>query len=264
MHINLSGKTALVTASTGGIGFAIAKGLALAGAEIIINGRSDSSVEKALARLREAAPQAILSGIAADLGSAEGAGALIAALPVVDILVNNAGIYRLADFFEADEVCWDDHWQTNVMSGVRLSRALVPAMVERGWGRVVFISSESARNVPADMVHYGVTKTAQLSLSRGLAKRLAGSGVTVNSVLPGPTLSDGLADMLEEERARSGKTLEAVAADFVMSLRPTSLIQRAATVDEVANMVVYICSTQASATSGAALRVDGGVVDDIL
>ncbi|MFC3608882.1 SDR family NAD(P)-dependent oxidoreductase [Stutzerimonas tarimensis] len=264
MHINLSGKTALVTASTGGIGFAIAKGLALAGAEIIINGRSDSSVEKALARLREAAPQAKLSGIAADIGSAEGVGVLTAALPPVDILVNNAGIYGLADFFEADDDCWDGHWQTNVMSGVRLSRALVPAMVERGWGRVVFISSESARNVPADMVHYGVTKTAQLSLSRGLAKRLAGSGVTVNSVLPGPTLSDGLAEMLEEERARTGKTLEAVAAEFVMSHRPTSLIQRAATVDEVANMVVYVCSIQASATSGAALRVDGGVVDDIL
>lgn len=264
MRINLSGKTALVTASTGGIGFAIAKGLALAGAEIIINGRSDNSVEKALARLREAAPQAKLSGIAADLGSAEGAGALIAALPAVDILVNNAGIYGLADFFEADDDCWDDHWQTNVMSGVRLSRALVPAMVERGWGRVVFISSESARNVPADMVHYGVSKTAQLSLSRGLAKRVAGSGVTVNSILPGPTLSGGLAEMLEEERARSGKTIETVAAEFVMTHRPTSLIQRAATVDEVANMVVYICSTQASATSGAALRVDGGVVDDIL
>jgi NAD(P)-dependent dehydrogenase (short-subunit alcohol dehydrogenase family) len=264
MHINLAGKTALVTASTGGIGFAIAQGLAKTGTAVIINGRSDSSVEKALARLREAVPQGTFSGIPADLGNANGVGVVTAALPTVDILVNNAGIYGLADFFEAGDDCWDDYWQTNVMSGVRLSRALVPAMVQRGWGRVVFISSESARNVPADMVHYGVTKTAQLSLSRGLAKRVAGSGVTVNSVLPGPTLSDGLADMLEEERARSGKTLEAVAAEFVITHRPTSLIQRAATVDEVANMVVYICSTQASATSGAALRVDGGVVDDIL
>jgi len=238
MHINLAGKTALVTASTGGIGFAIAHGLALTGAIVIINGRSDSSVEKALARLSEAVPQATFSGVAADLGN--------------------------ADFFEADDDCWEDYWQTNVMSGVRLSRALVPAMVQRGWGRVVFISSESARNIPADMVHYGVTKTAQLALSRGLAKRVAGSGVTVNSVLPGPTLSDGLAELLKGESARSGKSLEAVAAEFVMTHRPTSLIQRAATVDEVANMVVYICSTQASATSGAALRVDGGVVDDIL
>ncbi len=264
MHINLSGKTALVTASTGGIGYAIAHGLALTGATVILNGRSDSSVEKALARLRQALPQASFSGIAADLGDAAGVGVLTAALPAVDILVNNAGIYGLVDFFATDDACWEDYWQTNVMSGVRLSRALVPAMVKKGWGRVVFISSESARNIPADMVHYGVTKTAQLALSRGLAKRVAGSGVTVNSVLPGPTLSDGLADMLEGERVRSGKTIEAVAADFVMTHRPTSLIQRAATVDEVANMVVYICSTQASATSGAALRVDGGVVDDIL
>ncbi|MBM7060542.1 SDR family oxidoreductase [Pseudomonas sp. UL073] len=264
MHINLTGKTALVTASTGGIGFAIAQGLAATGATVVINGRSDSSVQKALARIREALPQASLSGAVADLSNADGVDALIAALPAVDILVNNAGIYGLVDFFETDDACWENYWQTNVMSGVRLSRALVPAMVERGWGRVVFISSESGLNIPADMIHYGVTKTAQLSLSRGLAKRVAGSGVTVNSVLPGPTLSDGLAHMLDEERVRSGKTLEAVAAEFVMQHRPTSLIQRAATVEEVANMVVYVCSTQASATSGAALRVDGGVVDDIV
>ncbi|MBC9250884.1 oxidoreductase [Pseudomonas alcaligenes] len=264
MHINLEGKTALVTASTGGIGFAIAKGLAQAGASVIVNGRSDSSVQKALSRIRESVPQAKLTGIAADLGNAEGANHLLAATPAVDILVNNAGIYGLVDFFEASDECWSEYWQTNVMSGVRLSRALVPGMVERGWGRVVFISSESGRNIPADMIHYGVSKTAQLSLSRGLAKRVAGSGVTVNSVLPGPTLSDGLAGWLEEERVRSGKTLEAVAAEFVMAHRPTSLIQRAASVDEVANMVVYICSTQASATTGAALRVDGGVVDDIV
>jgi NAD(P)-dependent dehydrogenase (short-subunit alcohol dehydrogenase family) len=264
MHIDLTGKTALVTASTGGIGFAIAHGLALTGAAVIINGRSDGSVQKALARLREAAPKATLTGVVADLGDAAGADTLLAGLPAVDILVNNAGIYGLVDFFETDDDTWENYWQTNVMSGVRLSRALVPAMVKSGWGRVVFISSESGRNIPADMVHYGVTKTAQISLSRGLAKRVAGSGVTVNSVLPGPTLSDGLAVMLEEQRAKSGKTLEAVAAEFVMAHRPTSLIQRAANVDEVANMVVYICSTQASATSGAALRVDGGVVDDIL
>jgi len=264
MHIDLSGKTALVTASTGGIGFAIAEGLAASGANVIVNGRSDGSVHKALARLRETSPHGTLTGVAADLGDASGADALLAALPAVDILVNNAGIYGLVDFFETDDDCWENYWQTNVMSGVRLSRALVPAMVERKWGRVVFISSESGRNIPADMVHYGVTKTAQLALSRGLAKRVAGSGVTVNSVLPGPTLSDGLATMLEEQRAKSGKTLEAVAAEFVMAHRPTSLIQRAATVEEVANMVVYLCSLQASATSGAALRVDGGVVDDIL
>ncbi len=264
MQINLAGKTALVTGSTGGIGFAIAHGLALSGAHVIINGRSEGSVEKAIARLREAAPQATLSGVAADLSDAKGADKLVAALPAVDILVNNTGIFGLVDYFDTSDEVWEEYWQTNVMSGVRLSRALVPAMVKKGWGRVVFISSESGRNIPADMVHYGVTKTAQLAVSRGLAKRVAGSGVTVNSVLPGPTLSDGLAEMLEETRAKSGKTIEAVAAEFVMAHRPTSLIQRAATVDEVANMVVYLCSTQASATSGAALRVDGGVIDDIL
>lgn len=264
MHINLEGKTALVTASTGGIGFAIAKGLAQAGATVVVNGRSDSSVENALSRIRESVPQAKLIGIAADLGSAEGVSNLLAKAPAVDILVNNAGIYGLVDFFEIDDDTWNEYWETNVMSGVRLSRALVAAMVQRGWGRVVFISSESGRAIPTDMIHYGVSKTAQLAVSRGLAKRVAGSGVTVNSVLPGPTLSDGLAGWLEEERIRSGKTLDAVAAEFVMTHRPTSLIQRAASVDEVANMVVYICSPQASATTGAALRVDGGVVDDIL
>lgn len=264
MHINLSGKKALVTASTGGIGYAIAKGLALSGADVILNGRSKGSLEKALAQLAEVAPQAKLQGIVADLSTTEGASALIKSVPSVDILVNNAGTYKLQDFFEGDDSCWDEAWETNLMSGVRLSRALVPAMVERGWGRVVFIASESARNIPADMIHYGVSKTAQLSLSRGLAKRVAGSGVTVNSILPGPTLSDGLAEMFEADMARTGKTLEAVAADFIMAHRPTSLLKRAATVDEVANMVVYVCSTQASATSGAALRVDGGIVDDIV
>ncbi|MEN0106328.1 MAG: SDR family oxidoreductase [Pseudomonas sp.] len=264
MHINLAGKTALVTGSTGGIGFAIAEGLALSGAHVIVNGRSNGSVEKALARLRDSAPSAKVSGIAADVSNADGAAALLAKLPAVDILVNNTGIYGMADFFDTSDETWDSYWETNVMSGVRLSRALVPAMVKRGWGRVVFISSESGRNIPADMVHYGVSKTAQLSVSRGLAKAVAGSGVTVNSVLPGPTLSDGLADLLAEQQAKSGKSMETVAAEFVMAHRPTSLIQRAASVEEVANLVVYICSTQASATTGAALRVDGGVVDDIL
>ena len=182
----------------------------------------------------------------------------------IDILVNNAGIYGPQDFYATDDATWERYWQTNVMSGVRLSRALLPAMVQKGWGRVVFISSESARNIPADMIHYGVTKTAQLSLARGLAKYVAGSGVTVNSVLPGPTLSDGFAEMMKDEVAKTGKSLEQLAKEFVMANRPSSVIQRAATVEEVASMVVYVCSTQASATSGAALRVDGGVVDDIV
>jgi NAD(P)-dependent dehydrogenase (short-subunit alcohol dehydrogenase family) len=264
MKIDLSGKRALVTASTGGIGYSIAKGLAEAGATVIINGRSGTSVDAAVARLLAALPGASVLGVAADLGDAQGAAALVNGAGTIDVLVNNAGIYGTQDFFETGDDVWDQYWETNVMSGVRLSRALLPAMVEKGWGRVVFIASESARNIPADMIHYGVSKTAQLGLARGLAKRAAGTGVTVNSVLPGPTLSDGLADMLKAEVQRSGKSLEAVAAEFVMEHRPSSVIQRAASTEEVANMVVYVCSPQASATTGASLRVDGGVVDDIV
>jgi len=264
MKIELAGRTALVTASTAGIGLAIAQGLAAAGARVILNGRSTDSVERARQRLLATVPGAEVIGVAADLSDAAGVDTLLAGLPKVDILVNNAGVFGPEDFFETEDATWERYWQTNVMSGVRLSRALLPAMVDAGWGRVLFISSESARNIPADMIHYGVSKTAQLSLSRGLAKRVAGSGVTVNAVLPGPTLSDGFAAMFEDERQRSGKPLEQIGREFVMAHRPSSVIQRTATVEEVANMVVYLASPQASATSGAALRVDGGVVDDIV
>ncbi|WP_373963009.1 SDR family NAD(P)-dependent oxidoreductase [Kosakonia sacchari] len=264
MKISLNGKVALVSASTGGIGFAIAKGLAESGAEVILNGRSEGSVNEAKAALEKQVPGAKLRTAVADLGTAQGVETLLKASGEVDILVNNAGIYGPQDFYATDDATWENYWQTNVMSGVRLSRALLPAMVKKGWGRVVFISSESALNIPADMIHYGVTKTAQLSLARGLAKFVAGSGVTVNSVLPGPTMSDGFAGMMKEEMEKTGKSLETLAKEFVMANRPSSVIQRAATVEEVANMVVYVCSKQASATSGAALRVDGGVVDDIV
>lgn len=264
MNIQLNTKRALVTASTGGIGFAIAKGLAEAGAEVVINGRSENSVKEAIARLTTAVPGATVTGVAADLSNASGVETLLQGAGPIDVLVNNAGIYGPQDFFETQDEVWDSYWQTNVMSGVRLSRALLPAMVAAKWGRVVFVSSESARNIPADMIHYGVSKTAQLALARGLAKRVAGSGVTVNSVLPGPTLSDGVATMMQGEVERTGKSLEEVTQAFVAEHRPSSIIQRAATVEEVANMIVYVCSPQASATTGAALRVDGGVVDDIV
>jgi NAD(P)-dependent dehydrogenase (short-subunit alcohol dehydrogenase family) len=264
MNIQLNDKRALVTASTGGIGFAVAKGLAQAGATVIVNGRSERSVNEAVARLSAAVAGASVSGVAADLSTAQGVADLVSGVGTVDILVNNAGIYETQDFFDAGDDVWDNYWQTNVMSGVRLSRALLPAMVESGWGRVVFVASESARNIPADMIHYGVSKTAQLALARGLAKRVAGSGVTVNSVLPGPTLSDGVAEMMKGEVERTGKSLDTVVSEFVMQHRPSSIIQRAASVEEVANMIVYVCSTQSSATTGAALRVDGGVVDDIV
>lgn len=264
MKIDLTGKAALVTASTGGIGFAIARGLAESGAEVIVNGRSIDSVNKGIQALQQVVPGVQVRAAVADLSSPEGVDELLRVDSQVDILVNNAGIYGQQDFYSTDDDTWERYWQTNVMSGVRLSRALLPGMVQKGWGRVVFISSESACNIPADMIHYGVTKTAQLSLARGLAKFVAGSGVTVNSVLPGPTMSDGFAAMMKDEMERTGKSLEQLANAFVMANRPSSVIQRAATVEEVANMVVYVCSVQASATSGAALRVDGGVVDDIV
>lgn len=264
MNIDLTGKTALVTASTGGIGLAIAQGLAASGAAVVLNGRSEASIQRAREHLLAAVPGATLHGAAADLSNAAGVDKLLAALPSIDILINNAGIFEPEDFFAASDDTWERHWQTNLMSGVRLSRALLPSLVEKGWGRVIFLSSESSRNTPVEMIHYGVSKTAQLALSRGLAKRVAGSGVTVNAVLPGPTLSEGVAAMLREEVERSGEPLEQVAKEFVLTHRPSSIIQRAASVEEVANLVVYVASPQASATTGAALRVDGGIVDDIV
>jgi NAD(P)-dependent dehydrogenase (short-subunit alcohol dehydrogenase family) len=263
MKIDLSGKTAVVTGSTGGIGFAIASGLAESDATVVLNGRKQEAVDKALARLRKAMPAAALRGVAADLGTAEGCAALAAAEPSTDILVNNVGIFGPQDFFDTPDAEWERFLAVNVMSGVRLSRAYLSGMAERGWGRVVFMSSESGLNIPADMIHYGITKTADLALSRGLAKRMAGTGVTVNAVLPGPTLSEGVQEMLRAEQERSGKTMEEVAAAFVAAHRPSSIIRRAATVEEVANMVVYVASPLSSATTGAALRVDGGVVDTL-
>jgi len=258
MKIDLSGKSALVTGSTGGIGFAIARGLRDAGADVVINGRSRGKVDAALERLGGTA-----RGVAIDLGTAAGAAELIAAEPEFDIVVNNLGIFQPVDFFETEDAVWDRHWEVNVMSGVRLARAYLPGMAARGWGRMLFLGSESAFNIPVEMIHYGVSKTADVSLARGLAKRMAGTGVTVNSILPGPTLSEGVAEMLKAEVA-AGKTIEQAGIDFIKANRPTSIIGRPASVEEVANMAVYIASPLASATTGAALRVDGGVVDFIV
>ncbi|MEH6492405.1 SDR family NAD(P)-dependent oxidoreductase [Halopseudomonas sp.] len=263
MLIDLSGKTALVTGSTGGIGLAIAQGLAASGATVIINGRKQAGVDAALKQIREALPDARVRGVAADLSNAEGLAQLQAAEPKADILVNNLGIYAQQDFFETSDEQWQEFFDVNVLSGVRVSRAYVPAMVEQGWGRVVFISSESGLNIPADMIHYGFTKSANLSVARGLAKRLAGTGVTVNAVLPGPTLSEGVAAMLEPMTKKQGISLQEAGDAFVKAKRPSSIIQRIADPEEVANMVVYACSPQASATTGAALRVEGGIVDSI-
>jgi NAD(P)-dependent dehydrogenase (short-subunit alcohol dehydrogenase family) len=265
MKIDLTGKTAIVTGSTIGIGFAIAQGLAEAGASVVINGRKQPAIDTAIAAIAKAVPGSAgrLKGVAADLGTAAGCDALLHAVPRADILVNNMGIYALQDFFEIPDSEWSRFFEVNVMSGVRLSRAYAAGMVEKKWGRIVFLSSESGVNIPVDMIHYGFTKTANLAVSRGLAKRLASTGVTVNAVLPGPTLSEGVADLLREDAEKTGVSIEDAATAFVKAHRPTSIIQRAATTEEVANMVVYVCSQQASATTGAALRVDGGVVDTI-
>lgn len=263
MKIDLSSKTALVSGSTAGIGFAIARGLAESGATVIVNGRSQAAVDQAIAALTQAVPGAQVRGVAADLGSAAGCDELLRREPQVDVLVNNVGVYGPQDFFDIPDAEWARFFEVNVMSGVRLSRGYTQGMAERGWGRVVFISSESGINIPPDMVHYGFTKSANLSVSRGLAKRMAGTGVTVNAVLPGPTLSDGVEAMLQAAAQKTGKSIDEVATGFVKAKRPSSIIQRMATVEEVSNLVVYVCSPQASATTGAALRVDGGVVDTL-
>jgi NAD(P)-dependent dehydrogenase (short-subunit alcohol dehydrogenase family) len=264
MIIQLEGKTAIVTGSTAGIGHAIAQGLAEAGASVIVNGRTQKRVDQALAEIQSKLPQATVRGIAADLGTAEGVKALIAGVPDADILINNLGIFEPKPFFDIPDEDWERFFRVNVLSGVRLARHYTPAMVKRGWGRVMFISSESAVQIPAEMIHYGMTKTAQLAVSRGLAETVAGSGVTVNAVLAGPTRSEGVEKFIAQASQQSGKSFEQIEKDFFRTMRPTSLLKRFASNQEVANMVVYLASKQASATTGAAVRVDGGVVRAIL
>lgn len=262
LAIDLQGKTAVVTGSTTGIGLAIAKSLAQAGAQVVVNGRTPSAVEQAVAAVQAHAAGASVRGVAADLAHAEGCQALVEQVPQCDILVNNLGIYGTTPFFDISDDAWQRYWDVNIMSGVRMSRAYMPGMLERNWGRVIFIASESAYNIPADMVHYGTSKTAMLGLSRGLAKMAANTGVTVNTVLPGPTLSEGAVQMLLAS-APQGQTLEQAGVAFVKAHRPSSIIGRAAQLEEVANMVSYVASPLSSATTGAALRVEGGIVDSI-
>jgi NAD(P)-dependent dehydrogenase (short-subunit alcohol dehydrogenase family) len=263
MKIDLSGKTALVTGSTAGIGYAIAKGLAAAGADVVLNGRSQATVDAAIKKLAAEVSGNKVRGIAADVSTAVGCKALVVALPDVDILINNAGIYGAKDFFDIPDEDWTGIFEVNVMSGVRMARAYMPGMLKRNWGRIVFISSESALNIPTEMIHYGTTKTAQLAISRGLAQLTRGTAVTVNSVLPGPTMSEGVETFVKDLARQNRESVEEAAAKFVKQHRPTSLLQRFASVDEVANLVIYVSSNEASATNGAALRVDGGVVNFI-
>lgn len=261
MDLKLNGKTALVTGSASGIGFAIALGLAREGVKVYINGRSRDKLDQAAQSIREEVKAAQVEGIAADFGKVEEVNALIAALPEVDILVNNVGVYGDQPFETTTDDQWFKDYEINVLSGMRLSRHYAPLMKAKNWGRIIFISSESAINIPDDMILYGVTKTAYLALSRGLAKHLKGTNVTVNSVLPGPTLAEGTADMFAQIAKEQGIPLEEAPSFFIRNKRPSSIIQRFASTQEVANMVVYVASPLSSATTGAALRVDGGVVD---
>jgi NAD(P)-dependent dehydrogenase (short-subunit alcohol dehydrogenase family) len=260
MHIDLSGLTALVTGSTAGIGFATAKRLAGAGARTIVNGRTPARVETAVGHLREAVPGAEIAGVASDVASGSGCAELARATGPVDILVNNMGIFEPKPFLEIPDADWFDVFEANVMSGVRLARAFLPAMLERNWGRVVFVSSESGIQIPVEMIHYGMSKTAQIAIARGLAEMATGTGVTVNSVLPGPTLSEGVGDFMGKLAEQEGTPREVFLQRFVPEFRGTSVIQRFAEPDEIASMVVYLCSRQASATTGAPVRVDGGVI----
>jgi NAD(P)-dependent dehydrogenase (short-subunit alcohol dehydrogenase family) len=263
MNIDLSGKTALVTGSTAGIGHAIARGLAATGAEVVLNGRTKAKVDAAVAELAKVVPGAKVRGVAADVSTADGCKALLAALPDVDILINNAGIFEPKGFLDIPDEDWSRFYEVNVMSGVRLSRTYLPGMLKRNWGRIVFISSESALNIPKEMIHYGMTKTAQLAVARGLAEMTRGTAVTVNSVLPGPTMSEGVETFVKDLAKQQGQSVEEAASQFVKQFRPTSLLQRFASVEEIANMVVYVSSKEASATNGAALRAEGGIVQTI-
>ena len=262
MIIDLSDKTAIVTGSTGGIGLAIATGLAKAGARVVITGRDAGRVEAARAKLREASGRDV-DEVVANVGTAEGCEALIAAEPQADILINNLGIYGAKEFFEIDDALWNEFFEVNVLSGARLARHYAQGMRDRGWGRIQFISSESALNIPTEMVHYGVTKAAVQGLSRGLAKVLAGSGVTVNTILPGPTRTEGAEKMMADLAAERGVSPSEMEALFLAENRPSTLLQRFASPEEVANLCVYAASPQASATTGAALRVEGGIVESI-
>lgn len=264
MNLELDGKRALITGSTAGIGYAIARGLAAEGARVVITGRTQASVDAALARLKAELPQAVASGVAADCATVGGAQQVFDRVDAVDILVNNLGIYERRPFFEIEDAEWLRFFEVNVLSGVRFARRYARAMATQGWGRILFVSSESALNIPREMIHYGMTKTAQLSVSHGLAMELAGTGVTVNAVLPGPTNTENTSRMRAELAKATGKTVAEIEQEFFRLHRPTTLINRFTSAAEVANLAVYLCGAGASGTSGAAMRVDGGVVNQIM
>jgi NAD(P)-dependent dehydrogenase (short-subunit alcohol dehydrogenase family) len=261
MDLQLNGKAALVTGSTAGIGFATARGLAAEGASVIVNGRTQERVNAAIADIRKSHPGAKISGVATDVSTAAGCQMLADAVPEVDVLVNNMGIFKPIPFEKIPDEDWLNIFEANVMSGVRLSRHYLPGMRAKNWGRILFVSSESAVQIPAEMIHYGMTKTAQVAVARGIAETVAGTGITVNSVLVGPTRSEGAEKFIAQ---LGGGDTAAFEKEFFKSARPTSLLKRFETIEEVANMIVYLSSPRASGTTGSAIRVDGGVVKAIL
>jgi NAD(P)-dependent dehydrogenase (short-subunit alcohol dehydrogenase family) len=264
MDLKLAGKTALVTGSTAGIGYAIAEVLAAEGAAVIINGRTEARVEAAIKKIQASQPHATLTPVALDLGTAEGVTQLIERVPAVDIVINNLGIYQLKAFADITDDEWLNIFNVNVMSGIRLARHYLPLMLKKQWGRIIFISSESGVQIPSEMIHYGMTKTAQLAISRGLAELTAGTAVTVNAILPGPTRSEGVESFVESIAKEKNVSEAAIEKEFFTTMRPSSLIKRFAEPAEVAAMVAFIASPMASATNGATLRVEGGVVRSIV
>jgi NAD(P)-dependent dehydrogenase (short-subunit alcohol dehydrogenase family) len=263
MDMQLNNRRALITGSTSGIGFAIARALAAEGAHVTLTGRTQARVDDALARIGKLVPDARADGVAADCATRAGAETVFAKIPDTDILVNNLGIYERKPFFEIPDEDWTRLFEVNVMSGVRFTRFYTPGMVKRGWGRVIFVSSESGLNIPPEMIHYGFSKTAQLSISRGLAVDLAGTGVTVNSLLPGPTHTENSDEMRQQRAAAAGISMDEMEKQFFEKFRPSSILRRFADADEVAPAAVYLCSPLSALTTGAALRVEGGIVNQI-
>jgi len=264
VDLKLAGKVALVTGSTAGIGFAIARSLAIEGAHVYLNGRTQQRVKAAIAQIGKHQNAAAVDGIVADVSSSVGAETVLSKLPAVDVLVNNVGVFEARLFAEIADADWYRLFETNVMSGVRLARHYLTGMLKKNWGRIIFISSESAVQIPPEMVHYGMTKTAQVAIARGIAESVAGTGVTANSVLAGPTASEGAQGFVEAMAKQQKKSKEQVEKEFFKFARPSSLLKRFATVDEVAALVTYVASERSMATNGAALRADGGVVRAIL
>src|ERR1700688_3446769 len=263
MDFGLKGKKAVVSGSTAGIGLAIATALAAEGAKVVVNGRTEARVNAALEKLRQHHKTADLEGVAADLGTASGVDSLVKQIPRADILINNLGIFEPKPFAEIPDADWLRFFEVNVLSGVRLSRHYLPGMLKNNWGRIIFISSESGFQIPAEMVHYGMTKTAQVAVARGLAESVAGTGVTVNSVLPGPTASEGAVGFLDSLAKKSGLSPAEMEKEFFKSARPSSLLKRFETPEEIGAGVTFVASAQSAAISGASVRAEGGVIRSI-